>query len=390
MIKIFTILLGIVFLGSCTVEDNGIKKSAVAFYGDGSYIKLNSMYATSDGGFVIGINTTSNRNQDVLVVKFNSQLKQEWQITLGGKGDEIIHDMLVMKSGEIIVACIANTDENKNPVNTTKGLLYLTALNTDGTIKWESYNDIDDKTLSAYTSNYQITDMVESEDQSILITTYDVFSFRPSIAVQAFFNVGAFLVVDNSGKTLHKHTNPMQPLSVIESDENYYIMTCDPNGDSDIKTISYPKNQPTGNNYQISNTLDFYLDLNNLSSSFLGLYSDHLHSGVLTTSLFFEDVIYTLKFDLAKNSTTETEVSMLNSPLRSVAQQNDDSYVVTTFDRRAHIFSSELAESRVLPIAFPATTACVLTSGEFIFANNDDGKKILFTKTTSDGKLVQE
>ena len=94
---------------------------------------------TSDGGFIILGTTedTLNKNQDIFLAKYNSQIEKEWQKNIGTTNNEQGVSIKNAQTGYIIVG---NTDKQDAVNGNPKGEwdIYLVKIDESGNIEWEN------------------------------------------------------------------------------------------------------------------------------------------------------------------------------------------------------------------------------------------------------------
>lgn len=101
------------------MKENGDAEWQFSLGGDGTDF-LKNVNHTPDGGFILGISTTSGKSgdkideskgtQDVWIVKLNAARQMEWQKSFGGGGDDDVVLIKPTKDGGYIVG--VNTDSN--------------------------------------------------------------------------------------------------------------------------------------------------------------------------------------------------------------------------------------------------------------------------------------
>lgn len=154
------------------MKENGDAEWQFSLGGDGTDF-LKSVNHTVDGGFILGISTTSGKSgdktdeskgaQDVWIVKLNAARQIEWQKSFGGAGDDDVVVVKPTKDGGYIVGI--NTDSNVS--GDQKEVLYggmdvwLLRLDKGGRILWQK----------RYGGDYEdrLTSLIETQDKGILL-----------------------------------------------------------------------------------------------------------------------------------------------------------------------------------------------------------------------------
>jgi len=100
---------------------------------------------TSDGGFVIGLQTSSNDgditgyhgNYDISVMKLNATGVMQWQKCYGGTGHESMINLFQTSDGGFII--FGTTDLNDGDVSGNHGIndLWMVKINTIGVVQWQ-------------------------------------------------------------------------------------------------------------------------------------------------------------------------------------------------------------------------------------------------------------
>lgn len=117
-------------------------------YGAGS-ITVTSMAATSDGGFIVGVNTnsgkaidktdTSRGGLDVWLIKIDRNGNKVWDKTLGGSDDDFLGEIIITQDGSILVAI--NTSSPISGDKTVPGFggsdCWVIKINSNGQKIWD-------------------------------------------------------------------------------------------------------------------------------------------------------------------------------------------------------------------------------------------------------------
>jgi hypothetical protein len=117
--------------------------------GGADYDYAQSIAATADGGFVVvGTYTSSSYNEDVMVVKFNSNGDIAWQKTYGGSGTDKPSKVVVYPNGSMMISGITSSN-NSGDVGASHGswdylLIKLTATGDKEWIKAYGGSQSDD------------------------------------------------------------------------------------------------------------------------------------------------------------------------------------------------------------------------------------------------------
>jgi hypothetical protein len=115
--------------------------------GGSSWDYLKSVEQTSDGGYIVGGYTYSDRSgdktennkgfTDYWIVKLNKNGNIQWDKTIGGKGDDILTSIQQTASGYIIGGSSFSNDLIGEPFNTRTDYNYLfTKIDINGNLQW--------------------------------------------------------------------------------------------------------------------------------------------------------------------------------------------------------------------------------------------------------------
>ena len=146
-------------------------------YGGGTSDGLNSIYATTDGGYAItgGSNSLSGdvtQNQggyDNWVIKLNSSGTIEWQRTIGGSQTDIGESITQAPDGGFVV--VGYTFSNDGDIYGNQGIVdsWIVKLNSTGTIEWQkllggSSHDSSSSIVKTLNGSYIISGNSNSQD----------------------------------------------------------------------------------------------------------------------------------------------------------------------------------------------------------------------------------
>ncbi|WP_410879301.1 hypothetical protein [Myroides sp. DW712] len=140
------------------MKEDGTQEWQYRLGGDGNDY-LHSICHTRDGGFLLGITSTSGKSgdktqenkgkEDLWLVKLNAAKTIEWQKTYGGIGTEEIVKLIALKGGDYVVLANSNSIvSGDKAVPYYGGMdLWILRLNNQGTLLWQksyggAYNDL--------------------------------------------------------------------------------------------------------------------------------------------------------------------------------------------------------------------------------------------------------
>jgi hypothetical protein len=167
-------------------QENGNIISKKCIGGSGEDI-ASDMKRTSDGGYVLVGNSTSNDTQispnkggkDVLIVKLDASLNVSWKKTYGGNQSDEARRILALPNGDLIVGITSNSLNNdfENGINITfptnyEGNMWLFRLNSSGDFQNKkiyggSGNDILNELILTQDGNYVIAGSTKSTNGDI-------------------------------------------------------------------------------------------------------------------------------------------------------------------------------------------------------------------------------
>lgn len=133
---------------------------------------LQSMIATADGGYLIGgySNSTSSHDKttanfgpgnDFWILKLDGKGKVVWQQSIGGSAEDQLVGVCQTKDGNYIVAGNSNSTTRTTKNGTD---LWMVKINVDGIFLWERAFDIG--------KNDFLTSLIQEEDGNLLIGAY--------------------------------------------------------------------------------------------------------------------------------------------------------------------------------------------------------------------------
>lgn len=138
--------------------------------------ELRSIAITEDGGYLLGGSSNSpdsgnklhkNLGQsDYWIVKLDKDGQQQWQKTIGGKGDDQLYVAHTTADGNYLLGGNSNSEsgDNKRSSNQSGTDFWVLKLDKEGTILWqETYNIAKVDVL---------TSLVENDDKTILLGGY--------------------------------------------------------------------------------------------------------------------------------------------------------------------------------------------------------------------------
>jgi hypothetical protein len=141
---------------------------------------LQSLVATSDGGYLIGgySNSPSSKDKstasmgvgnDFWILKLDAAGKIEWQKSLGGAGEDQLKVLYESKDGNYIAAGSSNSVTRTSKSGTD---LWVVKMDIDGFLIWEKAYDIAENDI--------LTSLIEVEDGSFLIGACSPSSYTQS------------------------------------------------------------------------------------------------------------------------------------------------------------------------------------------------------------------
>lgn len=130
------------------MDKNGEEEWQLSFGGEGQDI-LKSIYPTTDMGYILGGYSNSGRNDfktsvnngknDIWIVKINARGEHEWQQSYGGEGDDRLVQIKQVKGGGYLIVGTTNSSSNKDKKDDKFGGLDYWIIKTDksGKVEWE-------------------------------------------------------------------------------------------------------------------------------------------------------------------------------------------------------------------------------------------------------------
>ena len=130
------------------MKENGDLDWQKSFGGSGSDL-LQSIALTNDGGFILGGVSSSNigldkkedsrGEDDFWVIKLNAKGGEEWQLTLGGNGQEKLHSIQITRDGGYILGGTSSSDKSAEKNENGFGNLdyWVVKLDRLGKIEWQ-------------------------------------------------------------------------------------------------------------------------------------------------------------------------------------------------------------------------------------------------------------
>jgi len=130
------------------MDKSGEEEWQLSFGGEGQDI-LKSIYPTADMGYILGgysnsgksdSKTSENKGKnDIWIVKINARGDQEWQQSYGGEGDDRLVQIKQVKGGGYLIAGTTNSSPNQDKKGDKYGGLDYWIIKTDksGKVEWE-------------------------------------------------------------------------------------------------------------------------------------------------------------------------------------------------------------------------------------------------------------
>ena len=111
---------------------------------------LTNILHTLDGGLLIGGNSTSNISgdktedsqgeNDIWIVKLNSEGEIEWQNTIGGSEDDYLNDIIILDDGGYLLASTSSSNISGDKTENSQGGkdYWVIKINDSGEIEWQN------------------------------------------------------------------------------------------------------------------------------------------------------------------------------------------------------------------------------------------------------------
>ena len=256
---------GGLFLGGTSNSQKGFDKTAKNFGGDDLWImrldpfgailwqktlggkgedKLAQVIQTTDGGFLVGGSSSSNRlfdaqkqevvenaksensrgNLDYWVIKLDAQGEIEWQKTLGGRYADILKTVSQTPDGGYILGGVSNSPESGDKTQTNYGAFdfWIVKLDETGAIEWQQTlgGEGDDQLVSIITTGeneylvagYSNSGISHSKERSNRGTSTDIW----------------VLQLDETGEPLWQETYHIAPYTIltklIKTDDKAFLL----------------------------------------------------------------------------------------------------------------------------------------------------------------------
>lgn len=214
------------------MKENGDEEWQYRIGGDGNDF-LKSISRTKDGGFLLGITSTSSisgdkteaqiGNEDIWLVKLTANRQIQWQKTLGGLGSDEVVKVLALKDGGYGILSTTNSmfSGNKQVPYYGGKDVWVIRLDQLGNIVWQKsfggeYNDI-------------AVDLVETQNGGLLIGALSNSPISGNKKAKWYGNNDYWLIeLDNKGNELWQNSyggnqdDQLKQLQVME-DGSYYL-----------------------------------------------------------------------------------------------------------------------------------------------------------------------
>ncbi|SFO17441.1 Por secretion system C-terminal sorting domain-containing protein [Paenimyroides ummariense] len=130
------------------MDKSGEEEWQLSFGGDGQDI-LKSIYPTNDMGYILGGYSTSGKSQskfsenqgksDIWIIKIDAKGTQEWQQSYGGDGDDRLVQIKQVKGGGYLIAGTTNSDVSDQKKDEKFGGLdyWIIKIDKKGKVEWE-------------------------------------------------------------------------------------------------------------------------------------------------------------------------------------------------------------------------------------------------------------
>ncbi len=154
------------------MKENSDPEWQLRLGGDGTDL-LKSVFATADGGFVLGITSTSGKTgdkqeetrggKDLWIVKLNAARQVQWQRSYGGEGDDDLVVIKQLRDGGYIVGSTSQSNALGDKTSAGQGGkdLWILRLDSQGNIIWQK----------TYGGRYEdeLVSVLETKDKGLLI-----------------------------------------------------------------------------------------------------------------------------------------------------------------------------------------------------------------------------
>ncbi|UWX68456.1 hypothetical protein NZD85_14525 (plasmid) [Empedobacter stercoris] len=243
------------------MNENGQQEWQNSFGGNGSDF-LYAAQSTSDGGYVlVGASTSSKSgdkisenqgNEDVWIIKVDTQGKIQWQNSFGGNGNDIPVTIILTKDKGYLIA--ANSNSTPSPYKKSENFggndYYIIKLNEKGEILWEKTfgGSFDDK----------IKSVAETNDGFVLVGN----SNSPASGNKTIDQTsnGTWVIqVNQKGEIFSEHNlnlNTDNQLISFQENENGYLFSILEKAENKLK----PKVIQTDFNFQTQKTTELGID----------------------------------------------------------------------------------------------------------------------------------
>lgn len=186
------------------MKEDGAQEWQYRLGGDGNDY-LHSVCHTPDGGFLLGITSTSGQSgdkteankgkEDLWIVKLNAGKQMEWQKSYGGIGTEEIVKVKALKGGEYAILANSNSIVSGDKTQAYYGGtdLWILRLNATGNIIWQK----------SYGGEYKDVgvDIIETVDRGLLIGAKSNSGISGTKTAQNYGGMDYWLIkLDASGK----------------------------------------------------------------------------------------------------------------------------------------------------------------------------------------------
>lgn len=186
------------------MKEDGSQEWQYRLGGDGNDY-LHSVCHTYDGGFLLGITSTSGKSgdktqankgkEDLWIVKLNAAKQIEWQTAIGGTGSDEVVKVLALKGGEYTVLANSNSPVSGDKTDKNYGGkdIWILKLNRSGAVVWQKtyggeYND-------------RGVDLIETQDRGLLIGAVSNSDMNGNKAVKTYGESDYWLIkLDQTGK----------------------------------------------------------------------------------------------------------------------------------------------------------------------------------------------
>jgi len=345
------------------MDKSGEEEWQLSFGGEGQDI-LKSIYPTTDMGYILGgysnsgkSDTKSSENKgknDIWIIKINARGDQEWQQSYGGDGDDRLVQIKQVKGGGYLIAGTTNSAQNDQKSEDKFGGLDYWIIKTDksGKVEWE-------KTFGGIYNDEPRT-ILETENGFII----GGVSNSPTSGTKQKDNYGGYdlwiLDLDVKGNLLNEYVlgsendDQLNEILIAENKQGYTV---------------------TGNTYSENGAGNLTVK-SEKGSDFFVIKTDNRFKPTEQNSFDLEGSEFLTSTAVMPNK------NILLSGYKTDAKTNKKSYVsIQVNEKGEHVWEKELSTS-----GDDLLRKTVITrDGGLVFAGNSTGKDAKY-KTSAQGR----